>query len=158
MSAPCQAQVKKLFEGADTGDDAKAAAAYSALRTSDCDRQTRDLALAANTDLPERRMTSRGSEIMRRAMNNDRGAIEDTIGDRKYAPNGSGYEMAEVLNFAIALFGFAIDVASTANAFYVPTPSGNFSSVNRRVPSTYGQGAPAYSAPRQNSSTITGTR
>jgi hypothetical protein len=159
MSPQCQALLKGLFQSADTGNNAKATEAYGNLRGADCDRQTRELAQAAHTGLPERQMTARGSSIMNKAMQGDRGPLEATIGNRVNEPSGAGYQFGEVLEFAIAIFGMASSIAGTASALsYVPAAGGNFAARGAGVSRTYGQGSPGTVRPPQSQSTITGTK
>ena len=62
------------------------------------------------------------------------------------------------MNFGFAAAGFAIGVAG----FYAPSPGGSFASsgqfttINQRARSTYGQGGPVHVAPRTVPSDITG--
>lgn len=159
MSPRCQAQLKSLFQSADTGDNAKAAEAYGNLRGADCDGQTREVAQIAQAGLPERQMTARGSSIMNRAMQGDRGPLEATIGNRVNEPAGAGYQFSEVLDFAIAVFGMASTVVGTASALsYVPAAGGNFAARGVGVSRTYGQGSPGSVRTQQNQSTITGIK
>jgi cell division septation protein DedD len=159
MSPQCQALLKGLFQSADTGNNAKATEAYGNLRGADCDRQTRELAQAAHTGLPERQMTARGSSIMNKAMQGDRGPLEATIGNRVNEPSGAGYQFGEVLEFAIAIFGMTSGIAVTASALsYVPAAGGNFAARGPGVSRTYGQGSPGTVRPPQSQSTITGTK
>lgn len=147
MSPTCKALLTQVLEGADTGDNAKAQAAYGTLRGAECDSQIRTLALAANTGLPERKYTSRARSLLDKADKGDLGATAERIGDRTPA----SFDNGEILDFAIAAFTFGANVAIG----FSPSAGGTFSSMGRTVTHTYGQGAPARPAPVQRGSTIT---
>ena len=159
MSPQCQAQLNRLLEGADRNDKEKALTAYGALRA-ECDPQIRRAAEAAHVGLPERVLSSRASEAMNKAMSGDPGRLAEAYGSRGY---DAGFDTGEVINFAFSLLGLLGGVAG----FYAAIPSGgyyaagggggNFSTLNPRARSTYGQGAPIGPAPPTNRSTITGT-
>ncbi|SEO43870.1 hypothetical protein SAMN02990966_01878 [Rhodospirillales bacterium URHD0017] len=149
LSPNCKAQLGRMLEGADAGDNSKAQAAYGSLRAVECDAQVRALAGAANVGLPERRMTARGRSALERADRGDLGDTAQRLGDR--APES--FDNGEIFAFGLALFSFGVSAA----VGFSPSAGGAFSTVNRSVTGTYGQGAPARPAPTQRPSTITGT-
>jgi hypothetical protein len=159
MSPQCQAQLNRLLEGADKSDKEKAYAAYGALRA-ECDAQIRRAAEAAQVGLPERVLSSRASEAMRKAMSGDPGRLAEAYADRGY---DGGYDVGEVINFGFALLGLLGGVAGVYAAipgggYYAAGSGGNFSTLNPRARSTYGQGGPTGPVAPTNRSTITGIK
>lgn len=157
MSPKCQAQLNRLLEGADANDKSKATEAYASLRA-DCDAQIRRAAEAAHVGLPERVLSPRASEAMRKAMSGDPGQLAQAYGGRAY---DGQFDAGEVINFGFALLGLlggaaGFYAAIPTGAFYA-SGGGNFTTLNPRARSTYGQGGPTHVAPRANQSTITGT-
>jgi hypothetical protein len=160
LSPQCRGELNSLLQGADTGDGGKASAAYGDLRAAQCDAQIRALAVAADVGLPERRMTRRSQSLVDKAMNGDEGPVPGTAA--AVEQGGGSYNAGEVLEFGFAL----LNVLSGVAGVYAAMPGGaaarygsNMGSIgNRRVPSTYGQGAPTYRpAPPLHQSDITGT-
>ncbi|MFZ5784575.1 MAG: hypothetical protein ACOY4R_30645 [Pseudomonadota bacterium] len=159
MSPQCRAQLNRLLEGADSNDKAKAAAAYGALRA-DCDPQIRRAAEVAQVGLPERVLSPRASRAMENAMSGNPGRLAEAYADRGY---DAGFDVDAVINFGFAMLGILSGVAGV----YAAMPSGgyyasgggggNFTTLNPRARSTYGQGAPTGPAAPTNRSTITGT-
>ena len=159
MSPQCQAQLNRLLEGADKNDKEKASAAYGTLRA-ECDPQIRRAAEAAQVGLPERVLSSRAMEAMKKAMSGDPGRLAEAYADRGY---DGGFDAGEVINFGFALLGLLGGVAGVYAAmpgggYYAAGGGGNFSTLNPRARSTYGQGAPSGPAAPTNRSTITGIK
>ena len=159
MSPQCQAQLNRLLEGADKSDKEKASAAYGALRA-ECDPQIRRAAEAAHVGLPERVLSPRAAKFMENAMSGNPGRLADASADRGY---DGGFDAGEVINFGFALLGILSGVAGVYAAmpgggYYAAGGGGNFTTLNPRARSTYGQGAPAGPAAPTNRSTITGIK
>lgn len=160
MSPQCQAQLNQLLEGADSNDGRKATSAYANLRA-DCDAQIRHAAEAAHVGLPERLLSQRAQGAMAKAMGGDTGRIAQSHGGG--GGGGGEFDVDQVISFGFALLG----VLAGAQGFYAAIPTGayyssggggNFTTLNPRARSTYGQGAPSGPAPPGNRSTITGIK
>jgi hypothetical protein len=150
MSPQCKAQLNALLQGADQRDNAKAVAAYEALRAN-CDSGIRDLAQEANHDLPARKMENLSAGYFKKCL------VDPNCGPAPRAKGGAppagSFDVGEVLDLAIAFMGIANGVIG----IYAGVPGGALGSYGGPVRSTYGQGAPTQRpAPQQRGSTITG--
>jgi hypothetical protein len=159
LSAVCKAQLNQLLEASDRRDGARATATYESLRAN-CDAGIRGVANEVNMAMPERQMGALSRRSFGRCLNDgDCGTAPSTPQQTAQAA-ANAFNVDEVLNFAFAAAGLAVGVAG----FYAPTAggaivnSGQFSTINQRARSTYGQGGPTYVAPRTVPSDITGTR
>jgi hypothetical protein len=157
MSPACKARFNAFLEAVDLNDSARATTAYESLRAN-CDAAMRALSQEANVALPERQMgrLSRGYFVPC-AQGVDCGTAPSTP-EQSARAAANAIDVGALMNFGFAAAGFAIGVAG----FYAPSPSGSFSSsgqfttLNPRARSTYGQGGPGYVAPRTVPSDITG--
>jgi hypothetical protein len=158
MSPQCQAQLNRMLEGADANDRGKAVSAYAGLRA-ECDAQIRRAAEAAQVGLPERVLSARAQGAMAKAMSGDPGRLAEAYADRAY---DGQFDVDQVINFAFALLNLLSGIAGVYAAIpsggYYAAGGGNFSTMNPRVRSTYGQGAPSGPPPPANRSTITGIK
>jgi hypothetical protein len=159
MSPQCQAQLNRLLEGADKSDKEKASAAYGALRA-ECDPQIRRAAEVAQVGLPERVLSPRASKAMEMAMSGNPGRLAEAYADRGY---DGGFDPDAVISFGFALLGILGGVAGVYAAmpgggYYAAGGGGNFTTLNPRARSTYGQGGPTGPAAPTNRSTITGIK
>jgi hypothetical protein len=146
MSPQCRGELNQLLQGADSGDQAKAANAYGSLR-GQCDPSLRSLAGIGGLGLPERIMTSRSQRLLDRAMAGDEGAVPGRAAEAAQA-GGSSFDMGQVLDFGIALLGVMNGVAGV----YSPVSGGLYATRmgsigNRPVRGTYGQGGPSGPSP-----------
>lgn len=174
LSPQCQDQFNNLLEATNANDRQRAANAYAALRGASCDVQIREVASATSLGLPERRMSARANDRMNRAMGADpnaalSGAANRNAQDAAGGGGGGGggdFEVDQVINFGMALLGVmsAFSGQSFGGVSFGMINAGtNFSTMNQRAASTYGQGSPnASSRPpatrcgRPVCSTITG--
>jgi hypothetical protein len=156
MSPACKAQFNAFLEAVDLNDSAKATAAYEALRAS-CDAAMRALSQEANVALPERQMGSLSRSYFNCPRGADCGPAPSTP-EQSARAAANAIDVGALMNFGFAAAGFAIGVAG----FYTPSPGGSFASsgqfttINQRARSTYGQGGPVHVAPRTVPSDITG--
>lgn len=151
LPAGCRADLNNLLQGADTGDKEKAYTSYARLRAT-CDAQTRALASAAETALPERILSSRARTALDKAMRGDPGRLAESVGDRSY---DASYDAGQVITFGLTLLNVLSGFAGVYAA--IPQGGGNMGSIgNRPVGHSYGQGSPIHTAPPSRQSTITG--
>lgn len=174
LSPQCQDQFNNLLEATNASDRQRAANAYAALRGASCDVQMREVASATSLGLPERRVSDRARGRMDRAMGADPNAALSGAANRNAQDAASGgggggggeFEIDQVINFGMALLG--VMSAFSGQSFggvsfgMINAGSGtNFSTMNQRATSTYGQGSPNARPPatrcgRPVCSTITG--
>jgi hypothetical protein len=157
MSPACKAQFNAFLEAVDLNDNAKAAAVYDALRAT-CDAAMRALSQEANVALPERQMGALSRRyFLDCSKTGDCGTAPSTP-EQSARAAANAIDVGALMNFGFAAAGFAIGVAG----FYAPSPGGSFASsgqfttINQRARSTYGQGGPVHVAPRTVPSDITG--
>jgi hypothetical protein len=159
MSGACKAQLNQLLEASDRRDGARATAAYEGLRAN-CDSGMRGVAGEVNMAMPERQMGTLSRNSFGRCLNSGDCGTAPSSPQQTAQAAASAFNVDEVLNFAFAAAGLAAGVAG----FYAPSPggaivsSGQFSTINQRARSTYGQGGPTQVAPRTSPSDITGTK
>jgi hypothetical protein len=157
MSPACKAQFNTFLQAVDMNDSARATTAYEALRAN-CDGAMRAISQETNVALPERRMGALSSRYLKEC--NDKGecGIAPSTPEQSARAAANAIDVGALMNFGFAAAGFAIGVAG----FYAPSPGGSFASsgqfttINQRARSTYGQGGPVYVAPRTVPSDITG--
>lgn len=144
LSPRCKALLNRLMKGADTGDKEALLSSYGQLRA-DCEAELQALAKAAESDLPERRLSPRASGALAKAMSSDPNKLIEAIPDRAY---DASFDPGEVADFALGLLG----AMPSMRGFYTPTARGLAASYSGGV---YRAGS-AYRAPRTGPSTITG--
>jgi hypothetical protein len=152
LSGKCRAQLNALLEGANRKDGERAYMAYGALRA-ECDSALKQLARAAATKLPERRLSTRARSALDQAMGkNPEQVIGGIAAERK--PAEAPYDMSEVLAFG----GQMLNQLAGLPGIYVPPTRPAQAAPTRPRTTTYGQGAPTNlpKAPRQGPSDITG--
>jgi hypothetical protein len=151
LSPQCQDQLNNLLEATNAGERQRAANAYTALRGASCDVQMREVASATSLGLPERRMSARANDTMSRAMGADPNAALAGAANRNAQGAGGGgggggdFEIDQVINFGMALLGVmsAFSGQSFGGVSFGMINAGtNFSTMNQRAASTYGQGSP----------------
>ncbi|CAN5922507.1 hypothetical protein BH11PSE3_BH11PSE3_28540 [soil metagenome] len=169
LSDQCQQDFAALLSASQASDGAGAAAAYGRLRQH-CDQALREIAAAAGVALPERVLSSRARGAMDRAFNRDPNAAVGNIGQptegMAYGGSGGGgggsdVDWGQVMGLGMQLFGMGMQMAGGWSAYspsYNSRGNTNFTTLNPRASSTYGQGAPTYTAPRTRQSDITGTK
>jgi|GEM_PF-4940348 len=152
LSPQCQDQFNNLLEATNAGDRQRAANAYTALRGASCDVQMREVANVTSLGLPERRVSDRARSRMDRAMGTDpnaalSGAANRNAQDAAGGGGGGDFEIDQVINFGMAMLG--VMSAFSGQSFggvsfgMINAGSGtNFSTMNQRATSTYGQGSP----------------
>jgi len=157
MSPACKAQFNAFLEAVDLNDSAKATAAYEALRAN-CDAAMRALSQEANVALPERQMGTLSRRYFGNCLSGVDCGTAPSRPEQSARAAANAIDVGALMNFGFAAAGFAIGVAG----FYAPSPSGSFASsgqfttINQRARSTYGQGGPVHVAPRTVPSDITG--
>jgi hypothetical protein len=152
LSPQCQDQFNNLLEATNASDRQRAANAYAALRGASCDVQMREVASATSLGLPERRMSARANDRMNRAMGADpnaalAGAANRSTQEAAGGGGGGDFEIDQVINFGMALLGVmsAFSGQSFGGVSFGMINAGggsNFSTMNQRAASTYGQGSP----------------
>lgn len=157
MSPACRAQFNAFLQAVDLNDSARATTIYEGLRAN-CDAAMRALSQEANVALPERQMGSLSRRYFADcASGGDCGTAPSTP-EQSARAAANAIDVGALMNFGFQAAGFAVGVAG----FYAPSPSGafansgQFSTLNQRARSTYGQGGPMYVAPRTVPSDITG--
>ena len=158
MSPACRAQFNAFLQAVDLNDSTRAAAAYDVLRAS-CDGAMRALSQEANVALPERQMGALSDNYFRRcAQNPNDCGVAPSTPEQSARAAANAIDVVALMNFGFMAANFAVGVAG----FYAPSPSGSFansgqfSTINQRARSTYGQGGPIHVAPRTVPSDITG--
>lgn len=162
MSAQCQADFAAFLSASEAKDGAGATAAYGRLRSAQCDQAMKNLASQSGLALPERTLSPRASGALANAFNRDPNAVTGNIGQpTEGVAQGGGFDWAPVLDLGIALFGMGAQIAGGwggPSYHYSGGRGTDYSSLNPRARSTYGQGAPRNPGPPTSQSTITGTR
>lgn len=160
MPPQCQQDFETLLQASQNNDGPTASAAYGRLRSGPCDQALQQLANISGVALPERKLSSRAAGVVNRAFAADPNAAVDRIG----APqeDGGGVDWMAVIGMGMQFASLGMQIAGGwGGPGYIGRGGGggtDFSTLNPRARSTYGQGAPLTPAPRSNQSTITGTK
>ncbi len=145
LSPRCKALINRLMKGADTGDKEALLSSYGQLRA-ECETQLKALARAADSDLPERRLSPRASNALAKAMSSDPNKLIEAVPDRDY---DAGFDPGEVADFALGMLGNL----PSMRGFYTAAPRGLAASFTGGAYRATGSG---YRAPPTRPSTITG--
>lgn len=146
LSPRCKALVNRMMQGADSGDREKLLSSYGVLRA-ECDRDLRALAAAADSDLPDRRLSPRASSALAKAMSSDPTRLIEAVPDRA---DDAAFDPGEVADFALGLLG----ALPAMRGFYAPAARGAAAS---HAGGVYRNSGSAPRAPPSRPSTITGT-